>query len=228
MGNSRLASIPFSRPVRRAASGIALLVCVAPMVTACSASDEPSPADATLTETTYENTYFGFTLPLPSGWSVATPEAEEHIREIGKQALASDDPQLRASIEASAPKTFQLLTLTEHPVGAPVAFNPTIVVLAENVAHAPGVKTGADYLFHLAANLARGSIPYEPLGEVSATELGGRPFHRMDFEVAPPSGISQSYLFAREGTYVLGFVATARDQVELKELLGLVSQVRFD
>jgi hypothetical protein len=102
-----------------------------------------------------------------------------------------------------------------------------IVVMAENIAYAPGVKTGADYLFHLGRILERSSVPYEPIGEVSALDLGGRSFYRRDFEISPPSGITQSYVFAREGEYALGFILTAQDQTERKELLDVVSQIHF-
>jgi hypothetical protein len=212
---------------QRAAIGVALFVSIALINMACRSADQSSPTDGTLTDDAYENAYFGFTLPLPAGWSVATPQTEEHLREAGRRALVGDDPQLQASVDSATAKTFQLLTVSEHPVGAPVPFNPIIVVMAENIAHAPGIKTGADYLFHLGGILERSSIPCEARGEVSAVDLGGRTFHRRDFEISPPSGIVQSYVVAREGEYALGFVLTARDQTELEDLLSLVSKTDF-
>jgi hypothetical protein len=212
---------------KKDALGVALFISIAVITVACGTADQPSPTDGTLTETAYENTYFGFTLPLPSGWSVATPETEEHLRKMGTKAMTADDPQLQASVDAASAKTFQLLTVSEHPVGAPVPFNPMIVVMAENIAYAPGIKTGADYLFHLGAILERSSVPFEARGEVSAVELGGRTFHRKDFEIAPPSGITQTYVAAREGEHVLVFILTVRDQAELENLLSLVSKTEF-
>jgi len=212
---------------RRDAIGIALFLSIAVIAMACGTADQPSPNDGTLTDAAYENAYFGFTLPLPTGWAVATPQTEEHLREVGMRTVAAADPLLRANIEAASAKSFQLLTVSEHPVGAAVAFNPMIIVAAENIAHAPGVKTGADYLFHLRGVLESSSIPYEPRGEISAFDLGGRSFHRRDFEVSPPSGITQAYIFAREGKYALGFILTARDQTELEHLLSLVSKIHF-
>ncbi len=212
---------------QRGAAGVGLFISIAVITMACGTADRRSPTDGTLTDTTYENTYFGFSLPLPAGWSVATPQAEDYFREVGQKAIAGDDPLLQASVEASVANTFQLLTVSEHPVGAAVAFNPMIVVMAESVSHAPGIKTGADYLFHLGNVLERSPIAYETIGEVSAIELGGRSFHRKDFGFSSLAGVRQSYIFAREGEYVFGFVLSAQDQNELEGLLGLVSQIRF-
>jgi hypothetical protein len=218
---------PSSHHAQRDAIRVALFISIALITMACGSADQRSPNDGTLTDAAYENTYFGFTLPLPTGWSVATPQTEAHLIEVGRRTLADADELLQAGIEAASAKSFQLLTVSEHPVGAPVPFNPMIIVAAESVAHAPGVKTGADYLFHLRGVLESSSVPYEPRGEIVAFDLGGRPFHRRDFEVSPPSGITQSYIFAREGDYALGFILTARDQSELEHLLGLVSKVHF-
>ena len=219
--------IPSSLDAHREAIGVALFLAAAVILTACGWSDRRSPNDGTLTDSAYENAYFGFSLPLPAGWSVATPQAEEHLLEVGRKTMEDADPLLQAGIEAARAKSFQLLTVSEHPVGAAVAFNPMIIVAAESVAHAPGIETGTDYLFHLGAVLENSSIPFQPRGETSALDLGGRPFHRRDFEISPPSGITQSYLFAREGEYALGFILTARDETELERLLGLVSKVHF-
>jgi hypothetical protein len=211
----------------RGSIGVAFFIAIAVITIACGTADQRSPADGTLTETAYENAFFGFTLPLPAGWSVATHETEEHLREAGRRAMVGDDPQFEASVEAATAKTSQLLTVSQHPVGAAVPFNPMIIVMAEKIAHAPGIKTGADYLFHLGGALERSAIPYEPRGEVSAVDLGGRTFHRRDFEISPPSGITQSYIVTREGAYALAFIVTARDQSELEDLLSLVSKTHF-
>ena len=218
---------PSFRHVQRDAIGVALSIFIAAITMACGSADQRSPKDGTLTDSLYENTYFGFTLPLPTGWSVATPQTEEHLREVGRNTMADADPQLQASIDAASAKSFQLLTVSEHPVGSAVPFNPMIMIAAENIAHAPGIKTGADYLFHLRGVLEKSSIPFEPSGEISVFDLGGRSFHRRDFEISPPSGITQSYVFAREGEYALGFVLTARDQAELEHLLSLISKLHF-
>lgn len=216
---------------RRGLRGLALAAAL--LAVAC-ASDPPagresdaSPLDARLVDGAYENAFFGLRLPLPDGWAVAPPETEAELLEIGRRTFDQDDPAFEARVASALPRTFQLLTLSRHPVGSPVPFNPMIAIMAEDVAHAPGVATGRDYLFHLGRLLEQSRIPYRPLGQARPFELGGRRFHRQDFEIVPP-GIAQSYVFTRDGRYVLGFILTARSPAHMDALFGILSRARFD
>ena len=192
---------------------------------ACERSDRLDPRSGSLTDTTYQNTFFGFTLQIPAGWSVASSQTEERMRAIGSRAVAGEDPVLKAAIETSQP--IQLLTLTERPVGAPVAFNSSLIVVAENVSHAPGIRTGADYLFHIETLLERSPIPYQPLGEVGEMDLDGHSFSRRDFLISSQPGIRQSYFVAREGEFVLAFIVTAQDEATVNSLSEVLAKIDF-
>lgn len=212
------------------ALSFALVVSLAVCLAACSdwlGGGANRPDDGELSETHYENLYFGFRLPLPEGWNVVPRSAEEHLRELGQEALAGDETPPDPGAQASLERTYQLLMLAQHPVGTAVPFNPMILVVAEGVGHAPAVQSGGDYLRQLRAILTRSQIAYEPVGEAIPYELGGHTFHRQDFAVAPPSGILQAYVFTRDRDYALGFIVTGRNEAMLDELLQHVSQVEF-
>ncbi len=207
------------------AAGVMLLLLLA----ASCGSEKAAPVEpgaGSLEGSTYRSDYFGFTYSIPAGWSVSPSDAEERLLAIGASAVAGEDPVLKAAVEAAEP--IQLLMVFQHPVGAAVDFNPSIVLVAESVAHAPGIVTGADYLFHAEKLLARSPMGYEPLGDVAKLDLDGHAFFRRDFLVAAQAGLRQSYLVAREGSYALAFVITAQDEATLDLLVGSLAQMDFD
>ena len=210
----------------RKRAAVAMLLLAMGASYACDGEGPLDPRSGSLTDNTYRNAFFGFTLDIPAGWSVASSETEDHIRDVGSRAVAGEDPVLKAAVEASEP--IQLLTATEHPVGATVAFNPSLMVVAENVSHAPGMATGADFLFHMQSLLERSPMPYRPLGEPAEVDLDGRSYSRRDFLLSVEPGIRQSYLAAREGDYVLVFILTAHDEASLASLSETVAGIDFD
>lgn len=207
------------------AVAVVLLIGVA-AACACHQSESSDPRSGSLSDTTYRNTFFGFTLQLPAGWSVASAQTEERMRAVGSSAVAGDDPLLKAAVETAQP--IQLLTLTEHPVGATVAFNSSLAVVAESVAHAPGVRTGADYLFHMDALMEKSSIPYQRLGEIHDVDLDGHTFSRRDMMIMTQPNIGQTYFVAREGDFVIAFIITSHEKATMDSLIEVVKEVDFD
>src|ERR1041385_4509317 len=113
----------------------------------CRKAQTTTPDDARIANNVYSNAFFGLTLPIPKDWSVANRETLDETQKIGRQMLAKDKGMEKA-LAVAEKKTFQLLLISEKPVGAPVTSNPSLILAAERVAHMPGIKTGEDYLFH--------------------------------------------------------------------------------
>ncbi|MEO0541867.1 MAG: hypothetical protein AAFZ80_13535, partial [Cyanobacteria bacterium P01_A01_bin.105] len=145
------------------------------------------PDSGEATEDRYTNDFFGFTVAYPPDWAVASDETAEELQEMGSDIVAGDDATLQASIEAAEQNTYQLLMVSEQPVGTPVTtFNPNVVVMAEKVSHLPGIASGAEYLANVSILLTQTELPYEAKGEPYEVEIGGRTFHRADFQLNAP------------------------------------------
>src|SRR5438445_6949250 len=121
----------------------------------------------------YTNQFFGFCYTVPQGWTVHGEETQKVIMETGKEIVAGEDQDKRRVMEAASKRTFQLLTVFEYPLGTPNKANRGIQVMAENVAFAPGIQTGKDYLQVLEKNLATGQIHFEFEGEPIEETLDG-------------------------------------------------------
>ena len=183
------------------------------------------PEDASHDDGAYENHYFGFRLPVPEDWFVAPEETRRHLKEVGNRALAGGNSVLRAELEASSERTHVLLALFEHPPGKPVPSNRNVMIVAENVAHLPGIETSADYLALMANTLGRGAVEIEARGEARTVVLGEREFRTTRFRLPVGGGVFQDYVVRKEGDYGLSVVLSARDEAGLEALWDALARL---
>ena len=89
----------------------------------------------------YVNEFFGFSLPIPENWSVQNRDQLEMIKSAGEE-LMGDSKEVKYAQKESAKNTYYLLTIFKYELGTPVDFNPSIIIIGENVSHSPGIKSG--------------------------------------------------------------------------------------
>jgi hypothetical protein len=101
-------------------------------------------------EGVYINAGLGFQYRYPKDWTVHGDATNERIQEVGKQKMVDSGALSSSTIDVSMKYSHSLLTVFRHPLGTPgITFNPAILVLAERIDHAPGVKNGKDYLLNV-------------------------------------------------------------------------------
>ena len=154
----------------------------------------------------YTNHAFAFTFKYPKDWVVHGEATNERIREIGKEKIAESGAS-KASVEVAVKNTYQLLTVFRHPVGTPgIAINPAILVMAEKVAHAPGITNGKDYLLNLRALLSK--VGHQALlKEPMEYHFAGTQFFR-DNHAAETNGVRvvQAHFATVTNGYALVFI----------------------
>ena len=186
----------------------------------CFYANAQSKADGGATnDGTYTNPDFGFSFKYPKDWSVHGEATNERIREIGK-IKATESGASEPSLDVALKNTYQLLTVFRYPIGTPgVTFNPGILVMAEKVAHAPGITNGKDYLLNVrAVALKYGSQPL--LKEPTEYHFGGSQFFRDDFDVVVGNGVHvfQSSFATLVDRYALVFIFMNKDQTSVDEM----------
>jgi hypothetical protein len=212
-------------------SCVLAIICL--LATACEHTKLPevrisTPDDGVVASGAYTNRFFAFALPLPTGWSVAKRETVVELQKKGSEIMASDAKSERL-LQSAVKRSYSLLMMSEHPVGAAVEANPTINIVAENVSHLPGLKTGKDYLFHVTKLLAGGNLNYEKIGEGTEIEIGGRNFHRVRFAgQAMQTQFHQTYFATIINGYALGIVTTSGSLEDVKTIERLVSRIQFN
>lgn len=186
-----------------------------------------SPDDGEVNQGVYTNRYFGFSLSYPKDWVVHGEATNTRLRELGKERATSSGALSAASTEVMLRNTYQLLTTFQYPMGAAIEVNPSFMVVAEKVDHAPGIVTGRDYLLHVRALMIKTGVT--PINDQPLElTLAGRKFYRQDSRMEV-SGVSltQSIIITVTKGFALAIIVSAKDQVSLDEVNKTVATLKF-
>ncbi len=168
---------------------------------------------------TYINRSFDFTFTYPKDWVVHGEATNERIRELGKEKIAESGGPSKASVEVAMKHTYYLLTVFRHPIGTPgITFNPAILVMAEKVSHAPGIRNGKDYLLNVRVGLTRAGQQVL-LKEPMEYRFAGLQFFRDNYAVETNGvHINQSHFVTLKNGYALVFIFLGPDEASLDEM----------
>jgi hypothetical protein len=106
-----------------------------------------------------------------------------------------------------------------HPLGTPgITFNPAIMIIAEKVAHAPGIRNGKDYLLNMRLVLQKTGLQIL-LDEPVECQFGGSQFFRDDYLLdAKAVRVFQAYFAKIVNGYALVFAFMGQDQTSVDEM----------
>ena len=202
------------QPMKRFPLTLSIILLVCFHVNAQSAVDL-----GTVHDGTYINAGFGFSYKYPKDWVVHGEATNKHIRELGKEKIVDSGALSESSAEVSIKNTHQLLTVFRYPLGKPgVTFNPGMLIMAENVAYAPGVTNGKDFLLNVRAIMEKAGVQFtikEPLEH----DFAGWQFFR-DNSIATMNGIRivQTHFCKIVNGYALVFFFFGPDQATVDEM----------
>lgn len=174
---------------------------------------------------TYNNAFFNLSVTLPEDWVIQTKEYSKKLQELGKDRIAGNDEAMKKALERSIEQSGVLLTVFKYEVGSPVDYNPSFLLLAENIKMFPGVKKGSDYLFNVRKLLKRSpsAANYLFKEEFDQTTVGGYPFYIMHIDAKSSlAEYSQDYYSTIKGNYAISFVITYSGTDQEKELDDII------
>jgi hypothetical protein len=185
-----------------------------------------TPDDELIANNVYQNNYFSFSLPLPENWVVADSGVEEKLSQAAKDVV-KNNPALEAKVDEAAKRNYQLLFVSQYPLGAAVKSNPFISITAENVAQFPSIKTGADYLAQ-GTKLLMENLSYDPSYKIYEYNVDGKPFYRTDLVLNASAGpVRQSYISTVSGEYVLSIILSGQTNEEIMDLEEIIQTGNF-
>lgn len=197
-----------------------ILLTLSILLLVCFHANAQSAVDlGTVRDGTYINPGFGFSYTYPKDWVVHGQATNERIREIGKEKIVESGVLSKSSAEASVKNTHYLLTVFRHPLGKPgVTFNPAILILAEDVAYAPGITNGKDYLLNLRTMMEKTGAEFT-LKEPAESHFAGTQFFREN-ATSTMNGIPavQSFFCRIVNGYALVFVFIGPDQTTVDQM----------
>jgi len=177
----------------------------------------------------YTNSYFNLKMDIPFSWNVQSKEEVKQLMKDGEELLVGDDKRLKAMVKASEVRTVNFLTAFKYERGAPVDFNPSFILMAENISSSPGIKNGADYLYHARKLMKQMQVKYNITDDEFKSEVfGGKTFHKFHVEL-DYSGvlIKQDYYATIIDGFCLAFISSYSDEEQNAELLKVLSSMEF-
>ncbi len=96
----------------------------------------------------YSNKFFDMKMILPDKWIFQSNKEISELMKSGEKLITGNDEKLKSMLKAAKITTANLFAGFKYEKGAPVDFNPSILLVAENLKSNPGIKTGEDYLFN--------------------------------------------------------------------------------
>jgi hypothetical protein len=176
----------------------------------------------------YINSFFEMEMELYPDWIIQTKEQTEQIAELGKDLLAGDNKNLEAIIEASEVNTANLLAVFKYEQGSPVEFNPSVMVVAENLQNFPGIKSGRDYLFQTKKLLQQSQLKYEYHDKEFRKEtINNQGFYLMNLSINFGLEIHQTYYSTIKNGFSISVIITYSDDLQKNELENLIKTIRF-
>lgn len=177
---------------------------------------------------TYGNDYFGFSIKMPSGWTIQSPDDQARIMEEGREFITQGDAAFAEAMDHSGQNSLNLFAFLKYELGAPVAFNPSLAAVAERVADEPSIQSGADYLLHVQKVLNSSPVQYTFPGEIYKTDLGGVQVDVLATTVKfAGAEIHQNYYAILIKDYVLSFVGSYSNLQESRELKKALATIKF-
>ena len=177
---------------------------------------------------TYSNTFFNLNVSIPETWYVMDDEARAALMQKSKKIVAGDDKNLNASLDALDLKHLALVTASEKPPGTPVSSNPSFILIAENIKHAPGIKRGRDYHFHTKKMLESSQLEVSFPKEIYEIKIDGISFDVLETAVTMGNLINfQRQYAAVINQYVLLIGLTYQDNEGLWKLEEILQTMKM-
>ena len=177
----------------------------------------------------YTNDYFDFNIPIPQSWDVRTDEQVQQLQKKGSGLISGNNKELEAKIDEADVNTIVLLTVFKNKDDtAANKFNPSFIILCENLQGSPDIKKGKDYLDHAKYLMQQSKMPYQFTPEYFTEKVGNKEFDRMDAVLeGQMGGIQQSYYSIIDKDYAFSIIISFVDADQKTELKGIINKIKF-
>lgn len=176
----------------------------------------------------YQNKYFDMEVSFNPNWIMQDKKGMNDLLERGKILMASENKEMESVIKASMVNTAYLLSIFKYEFGSAVEFNPSFMIIAENINKIPGIKRGKDYLFHAQQQLDKSPLPYTFEKEIYEKKIGKSSFDVLTCHLEYNNqSIIQEYLTTLSNGFSLSFILSYSTEQEKDELYELINNIKM-
>ncbi|WP_299337419.1 hypothetical protein [uncultured Psychroserpens sp.] len=174
----------------------------------------------------YTNNYFNMRFPFDESWDVQSKDEIQNIMDSGEDIITDD--RIKRAIKASEVNTANLFVAYFYELGSVFTYNPSIIIVAENIKMFPQVTRGSDYLVEAKKILKGTSLGYE-------FEMGTEPkiIDGKSFDIMNVTGnymgnqFSQKYMSTITKGFSLSFILSYNSDDQLNQLMEAINKMSF-
>ena len=179
-----------------------------------------------INDNVYTNKYFDVNVPLSPEWYIV-PEDELEAR--NKKGVEGENFKLKETIQASEVRSAHLLHLYEYKVGTNVPFNPSLMIIAENLEEYPGITSPVAYLENTSNLLMQSGLNQNIVRIGDTREVNGKIFTVMVVDTKLNSGVigRQEYLTRLDKGFAVNFIISYGDDAQKAALDKMLNGVKY-
>ncbi|PHR94912.1 MAG: hypothetical protein COA78_31195 [Blastopirellula sp.] len=214
-------------------SGYLMYVICLPLLTAgCSNSSTPASEEIDLgkiSDSIYHNEYFDMDFSIPEKWHVLDEAEKQHLKDTGRAVLKNKGKNMEAKLKLSELRTVTLCSIFKHPLGTPVDFNPSMIMMAEKISFGQGISDGKDYLQHTKKMEEKLALNISYPEEITSKTIAGREFGEMssviDYDVVE---ITQLKFTTIMKGYALTFIVSYNNEEDKALVKDIIKSIHFN
>lgn len=177
-------------------------------------------------QNTYLNSFFGLEIPFNSEWYVQSQEEMNKMVKQGEEFIAGDDKLLKRQLNAAKINTAYLFTLFKYKPGTNLTYNPSVMVIAENINKFPQIKEGKDYLEQTKKIMARTQMNYSYEKDIFTRLIGNKKFDVLEGVMhLPDTDITQEFMSTIMQGFTLSFVISYTTESDKEELYNIIDGI---
>jgi len=181
----------------------------------------------TVANNKYTNKFFDVEMDVPAGWDIQDQEQRDAMMKEGQEAAAGDNIVMKARMKASEVNSANLLTVYEHKIGAAVEYNPSFMLVAENLKNFPAIKTGDQYLDNAKKLLTNSAMKITKIDDkYTKRTINGIDFYTMDVTMDVESyPVHQKYMATIKDGFALGFIYSYSNEAQKAQLEKVTNSI---
>ncbi len=215
-----------------------VLIATIAFLAACSTQQNPDerlkdkevPADfdiGEMKEGVFTNKYFGFKFRFNEDWDIQTEEELAELVDLGSEIASGGDNKMKSALKASQVRSAQHFCAFKYDVGSSVDFNPSIMVISENI-KGKNLVYGDEYLEIIREMWPKTQVNVKQIGVIKELEIGGEDFFVMEAETkAYGISIRQKYYCSIRKDFALCLIVSYLDEEQENEMSSVIDSFGF-
>ena len=181
----------------------------------------------TVANNKYTNKFFDIEMDVPAGWDVQSQEQRDAIMQEGQKLAAGDNQLMKAKIKASEINSANLLTVYQHKMGETADYNPSFMLVAENLKKFPAIKSGNVYLDNAKKLLTTSALNITHIDDnYGHKNLRGLDFYIMNVTMNVNGVlVYQLYMATVKDGFALGFIYSYGNEEQKRDLEKVASSI---